>query len=176
MKDRRRVLGIGALALAVVALVVVLAWPGADPPPELGLNAFSQKLASGSVAKVTLLDRDHALRGTLTNGREFRVQFPEQSTDEITRQLTRAKVAKFTVDQQNENRLVSTLLALAPFAFILVLVVVLLRHAQGGRGLLEFWKKTRPVQRPTVTFADVAGLPEAVEELSEIRDFLRDPA
>ena len=45
MKDRRRVLGIGALALAVVALVVVLAWPGADPPPELGLNAFSQKLA-----------------------------------------------------------------------------------------------------------------------------------
>ena len=31
--------------------------------------------------------------------------------------------------------------------------------AQGGRGLLEFGRKTRPVKRPTVTFADVAGLP-----------------
>jgi cell division protease FtsH len=176
MNDRRRVFGIGAMALAVVALVVFLAWPGADPPPAMGLNAFSEKLAAGSVTKVTLLDRDHELRGTLTDGREFRVQFPEQSTDEITRQITRAEVPKFTVDPQKDNPLVSTLLGLAPFAFILVLVVVLLRSAQGGRGLLAFGKKTRPVKRPTVTFADVAGLPEAVEELTEIRDFLVDPA
>ena len=60
--------------------------------------------------------------------------------------------------------------------FIIALVVVLLRQAQGGRGLLEFGRKTRPVKRPPVTFADVAGLPEAVEELTEIRDFLVDPA
>ena len=68
------------------------------------------------------------------------------------------------------------LLGLAPFVFILALVVILLRQAQGGRGLLEFGRKARPVKRPTVTFDDVAGLPEAVEELTEIRDFLVDPA
>jgi cell division protease FtsH len=175
MRDRRRVLGIGAAAVAVVALLAVVFWPGGASAPELGLNAFSEKLAAGSVAKVTLLDRDHELHGTLTNGREFRVRFPEQSTDEITRQITRAKVAKFSVDPQRENWLVSMLLGLAPFVFILVLVIVLLRQAQGGRGLLEFGRKARPVKRPSVTFADVAGLPEAVEELTEIRDFLRDP-
>jgi cell division protease FtsH len=169
------VLLIGAAAVAVVALAAVLLWPSGDGPSELGLNAFSEKLAAGDVAKVTLLDRDHELRGTLTNGREFRVPFPEQSTDEITRQITRAEIPSFTVDPQQDNPVVSMLLGLAPFAFILLLVVVLLRQAQGGRGLLEFGRKTRPVRRPTVTFADVAGLPEAVEELTEIRDFLVDP-
>src|SRR5690349_365571 len=175
MRDRRRVLGIGALAIGVVALLAVLFWPSGASAPELGLNAFSRDLAAGKVARVTLLDRDHELHGTLTNGRDFRVQFPEQSTDEITRQITKAKVAKFTVDPQHDNRLVSTLLGLAPFVFILALVVILLRQAQGGRGLLEFGRKARPVKRPSVTFADVAGLPEAVEELTEIRDFLIDP-
>ena len=176
MKDRRRGLGLAAGVLAAVVLLAVMLWPGGASAPELGLNAFSQKLASGSVAKVTLLDRDHELHGTLTNGREFRVQLPEQSTDEITRQITKAKVAKFTVDPQHDNRLVSLLLGLAPFVFILALVLILLRTAGGGRGLLEFGRKARPVKRPTVTFADVAGLPEAVEELTEIRDFLVDPA
>ncbi len=176
MKDRRRGLGLAAGVLAAVVLLAVMLWPGGASAPELGLNTFSRKLASGSVATVTLLDRDHELHGTLTNGREFRVQFPEQSTDEITRQITKAKVAKFTVDPQHENRLVSLLLGLAPFVFILALVLILLRTAGGGRGLLEFGRKARPVKRPTVTFADVAGLPEAVEELTEIRDFLVDPA
>ena len=176
MKDRRRGLGLAAGVLAAVVLLAVMLWPGGASAPELGLNTFSRKLASGSVATVTLLDRDHELHGTLTNGREFRVQFPEQSTDEITRQITKAKVTKFTVDPQHENRLVSLLLGLAPFVFILALVLILLRTAGGGRGLLEFGRKARPVKRPTVTFADVAGLPEAVEELTEIRDFLVDPA
>src|SRR4051812_40214720 len=119
MKDRRRVLGIGALAVGVVALLAVMFWPSGGSAPELGLKGVSRRLAAGSVAEVTLLDRDHELHGTLTNGRDFRVQFPEQSTDDITRQITKARVAKFTVDPQHENRLVSTLLALLPFAFII---------------------------------------------------------
>ena len=61
------------------------------------------------------------------------MQFPEQSTDEITRQITRAEVPKFTVDGQTTNPLVSLLLSLAAVrASSSVLVFVLLRQAQGG--------------------------------------------
>jgi cell division protease FtsH len=175
MRDRRRWLGVGAVVLGIVALLAVLLWPQGDATPELGLNAFSRKLSAGTVEKVTLRDRDHELRVTLRDGHAFRVRFPDQATGEITRQITRAHVARFTVDPQKDNRVVSVLFGLAPFAFILLVIVVLLRQAQGGRNLLEFGRKTRPVKRPTVTFADVAGLPEAVEELTEIRDFLVDP-
>src|SRR5689334_13189832 len=127
MRDRRRGLAIGAAVVGVVVLLAVLLWPRGDSVPELSLSAFSNKLAAGSVTRVTLLDRDHELEGTLANGDRFRVQFPEQSTDEVTRQITRAKVARFTVDPQQDNRFVSLLLGLAPFAFILLLVLVLLR-------------------------------------------------
>jgi cell division protease FtsH len=175
MRDRRRVVLIGVLALAVVALVAVLLWPGSASTPEVGLTTFTQRLAAGDVATVTMRDHDHELDGRFTDGREFRVSFPAASTDEITRQITRAKVEHFTVDQQQEAPWLSFLLGIAPFVFIGALVIVLLRTARGGRGLLEFGRKSRPVKRPPVTFSDVAGLPEAVEELTEIRDFLIDP-
>src|SRR4051812_23767593 len=176
MKDRRRVIGIAAAVIGVLALLALLLWPSASAPPEVGLNAFSRRLAAGDVTKVTLLDRDHELRVTTASGATFRVQIPAQSTDDITRQITRARIERFTVDAQEGNKLVSTLLGLLPFAFILVVVIVLLRQARGARGLLDFGRKAHPVKRPAVTFADVAGLPEAVEELTEIRDFLVDPA
>ena len=51
-------------------------------------------------------------------------------------------------------------------------------QTQGGRGVLGFGKsRAKPVKDlPTVTFADVAGLDEAVEELEEIKEFLTAPA
>src|SRR5689334_25431395 len=161
MRDRRRLVVIGVLALAVVALVAVLLWPGPAAAPEVSLTTFSQRLAAGDVATVTMRDHDHELDGRFTDGRAFSVTFPSASTDEITRQITRAKVAHFTVDQQQEAPWISFLLGIAPFVFIGALVMVLLRTARGGRGLLEFGRKARPVKRPPVTFADVAGLPEA---------------
>jgi cell division protease FtsH len=49
----------------------------------------------------------------------------------------------------------------------------------GGRGVMQFGKSKAKLvtkETPTVTFADVAGANEAVEELSEIVDFLKEPA
>ena len=48
----------------------------------------------------------------------------------------------------------------------------------GGRGVMQFGKsKAKQVTKDdtVVTFADVAGCDEAVEELQEIKDFLKDP-
>ncbi|MGZ6925777.1 MAG: ATP-dependent zinc metalloprotease FtsH [Acidimicrobiia bacterium] len=173
---RRRIMGAIAGGLLVAALLAWAFWPASAAPREIGLSAFTSQLDAGHVREVTLLDRDHELRGTLRDGTTFRVRFPEQAADEVTRQITRAKGTDFRVDAQSQNRLVGFLLGIAPFVVIVGVVLLVLRQAQGGRGLLEFGRKARPVKRPAVTFADVAGLPEAVEELSEIRDFLVDPA
>ena len=61
----------------------------------------------------------------------------------------------------------------------LVLMWVLGQTQGGGRGVMGFGKsKARLVvkDQPKVTFADVAGLDEAVEELEEIKEFLESPA
>ncbi len=177
MKVSRR---IGALVvLAVVAVALAIWWPRSDPPPRLDLTEFNRELTAGNVERVTLLDRDHELRAALADGRTVAVRFPEQSTDDVTTAVTAAGVSSFTVDPQRDNAVVSAVLGLLPFVLILGVLLLVLRQAQGGgrAGLLGLSGKGKPLQdRPTVTFADVAGCPEAVEELTEIRDFLTDPS
>jgi cell division protease FtsH len=171
--SRRRILLIsGAIVALVVAFVV---WPRPSGPATMDLTTFERRLDADRVDAVVLYDRDHALTVTLDDGSEYRVAFPERSTGDVTRAVTAADVRDFEVDSQQDSRWMTIALNLLPFVFIVVVVMMLLRQAQGGRGLFEFLKRARPVSSPTVTFADVAGLPEAVDELTEIRDFLADP-
>ena len=129
---------IGASALAVVALVVVtrLVDRGDAAARRRPRRLPSSSLADGTVASVTLLDRDHVLAGRRsTDGTEFRVRFPEQYTDEITRQITRADVDRSRSTASSENpldrRCCSSLL---PFVFILGARRSVLSQAQGGGG------------------------------------------
>jgi cell division protease FtsH len=176
---RRRLLILG-VAIAIVAAVVVTRLIGAgESRKTLSLATFEQRLADDQVRSVTLLDRDHAVEGTLKNGTDYRSRFPEQYTDELTREIRRADVQEFEVDGQGANPWVSFLLNLLPFVLVLGLILWFMSQAQGGRGVLGFGRsKAKPVGKdhPTVTFADVAGLDEAVEELEEIREFLTAPA
>jgi cell division protease FtsH len=75
----------------------------------------------------------------------------------------------------------SMLSVLIPFLLIGVVFWFLLSRAQGGgsRGVMGFGKskaKLATKDTPQVTFADVAGADEAVEELHEIKEFLQEPA
>lgn len=69
---------------------------------------------------------------------------------------------------------------LLPFVIILGLFWFLMSRMQGGGSrVMQFGKsKAKLVSKetPQVTFADVAGVDEAVEELQEIKEFLADPA
>jgi cell division protease FtsH len=145
----------------------------------LSLNQFGSRLHGHSVRQVTLLDKDHALQGTLADGTNFSVGFPSGYTDTITKQIVAAKVPQFSVDSQKSNPWLSALLDALPFVVILALVLFLLSRAQGSRGVMSFGRsgaKAFSKDQPTSTFADVAGLDEAVAELREIEQFLEDPA
>ncbi len=67
-----------------------------------------------------------------------------------------------------------------PFVIILGLFWFLMSRMQGGGSrVMQFGKSRAKLvskETPQVTFADVAGVDEAVEELEEIKDFLADPA
>jgi cell division protease FtsH len=172
------------LYAAAVLLGGVLVWQfllaRGDDREQLDINEFSTALDDGEVAEATLLDRDHEVRGELTDGTEYEVKFPEEYTDEITDQIRDADVAGFDVDAQKENSWVAFLWNIAPIILILLFALWILSRLQGGgRGLMSFGKsraKAVSKDQPKTTFADVAGLDEAVEELQEIKDFLESPA
>ena len=90
-----------------------------------------------------------------------------------------AKVPDFNVDSQQQNALLGVLLDLLPIVILFAIVLFFISRAQGGgRRIMSFGKarvQAFSKDQPKVTFADVAGLDEAVEELREIEEFLEDP-
>ncbi len=89
------------------------------------------------------------------------------------------------VDGYNEERpqpsvLGSLLFSFLPIILLLVLFWFLMGQMQGGGSRVMNFGKSRAKlvskDMPKVTFADVAGADEAVEELQEIKDFLAEPA
>ena len=72
------------------------------------------------------------------------------------------------------------LLSILPLLLLVALFWFILSRAQGGGSqVMKFGKskaKLATKDTPTVTFTDVAGADEAVEELHEIVDFLREPS
>jgi cell division protease FtsH len=173
---------IAYVLLAAVALLVasqLLHKP--NGPTKLTLSEFETKVAHGDVSKVTLKDKSHEIKGVLDDGEKFKVAYPQELADELTTTLSKAKPPiGITVDQQQESTWVSLLFSLLPTLLIVGLFLFFLNSMQGGGSrVMQFGKaKARQVSKddPKVTFADVAGCDEAVEELQEIKDFLQNPA
>ena len=86
---------------------------------------------------------------------------------------------EFTDEVPQTNFFVSLLGLIIPFLIIGVIFYFLLTRLQGGGGrVMQFGKSRAKLvskETPQVTFADVAGADEAIEELKEIKDFLQDP-
>ncbi|HEX2705755.1 MAG TPA: ATP-dependent zinc metalloprotease FtsH [Candidatus Lustribacter sp.] len=84
-------------------------------------------------------------------------------------------------DQIDEPSWIGTILVnFLPIILLLVLFWFLIGQMQGGGSrVMQFGKskaKLATKDTPKVTFADVAGCDEAVEELYEIKEFLQEPA
>ncbi|MCZ7528164.1 MAG: ATP-dependent zinc metalloprotease FtsH [Acidimicrobiia bacterium] len=177
-KLRRSVIVWVALALAVV-FAVARFLPRGESREDLDLAAFERLLEDGRVADATLHDRDHTIKGELDDGTRYEVRFPEGYTEPITREVVAADVEPFEVDSQKENFWLTLFVNFLPFLFIIGLVLFLMNQVQGGGSrVMSFGKSRAKVvskDQPTLTFADVAGLDEAVEELREIKDFLASP-
>ncbi len=167
--------------LAVGAVLAFAAWQFIDTSPartQLPLDRYEARLSEGKVASATLLDKDHEVHGTLTDGTNYTVKFPDGYTEQLTKNIVASK-AKFDVDSQKDSPWLTLLLGWLPFILLIGIVLFVLSRVQGGGRLMGFGKsraKALNKDEPQTTFADVAGLDEAVEELQEIKEFLEAPA
>ena len=166
-------------AVAILLIASALLLRRGDGPERLTLDEFEANVAAGDVATATIKDRDHTVVGELADGTEYRVAFPAEYGDELTAILRDApEPIELDTDQQGDSVWMSLLLSLLPIVVLFGLFLFFMNSVQGGGRLMQFGKsRARKLtgDEPTVTFADVAGCDEAIEELKEIRDFLADP-
>jgi cell division protease FtsH len=175
MNKSLRGLLIWLVTLAVLIYVVLPLLRPSAPVEELAYSEFLDKVQAGQVTQVTI--GDQTVSGVLKGGQAFRTVVPANDTSYIT--LLREKGAAITVAPSSRSSWPGLLLTMLPFLLLIGFWMLMLRQVPSGPGqALAFGKSRARVQigtKTSTTFADVAGVDEAKEELQEVVEFLRNP-
>jgi len=168
-----------AVAVALGFVVVVVVWTMVlrpEPPQELRLDQFQDRLRDDRVRTATIVNSSSSVEGELTDGTEYCTVFPEAYGETLTRQLL-ARGVEAQADNSDGSLWSDIVFGLLPtFLIVGVFVWFVLNMQRGGKALTFGRARTAAGDRAgDVTFADVAGANEAVTELREVVEYLRDP-
>ena len=162
-------------ALVVIAAIVV---PRLQPGPEpLRLDEFTTRLADGDVRTATIYNSRNTVEGELADGTEYTTVFPEAYGEQLTTDLLDAGVDA-DADNEDGTTLVDLLIGLVPTIVIVGVFIWFVSQMGGGGRAMKFGRAKARLASDSETpvrFSDVAGADEAVEELGEVVEFLRDP-
>jgi cell division protease FtsH len=176
--------------LTVVAVVLLLGWSfyyfsddtrGYKP---VDTSVAMAQINSDNVKNAQIDDREQQLRldlksanGETQDSDKVITKYPTGYGVQLFDALS-AKGAKTNTVVNQGSMLGSLLIYLLPLLLLVGLFVMFSRMQSGGRMGFGFGKsKAKQLNKdlPKTTFADVAGVDEAVEELYEIKDFLQNP-
>ncbi len=142
---------------------------------SINYSKFVDLVKADKVTKVVLQGEE--ISGELSDGKAFK-SYAAPDPDLI--KLLTAKKVDITAKPKDENSWYTTfLISWLPMLVLVGIWIFFMRQMQAGGGkAMSFGKsRARLMTENTVkiTFADVAGIEEAKEEVSEIIDFLKDP-
>jgi cell division protease FtsH len=165
--------------LAFIAQRVITNDPGTAAPPynEL-IKSKSGLIAKGEIEEVSVNTKDNTLDVKEKNGESFSTGYPPNTEQSLIDKLEQGGV-KTTVHGTGGSSLLSLLTYILPFVLFFGFWIFLMNQMQGGGSrVMNFGKskaKRMSVDAPKITFRDVAGVDEAVQELGEIKEFLENP-
>jgi cell division protease FtsH len=172
-----------------ILIVVVLAFfaqrlisPN-DEPKTPDFPAFLTQVDQGQVKRVEVRQKDNTIEVQLKDDTKYEQGFTDEWGAELTERLLAAersgKIAEFDVSGRKSNGWLSLLTYVLPFLIFIAFWIFLMNQVQGGGSKVMSFGKSRAkrmsVDSPKITFRDVAGADEAVEELHEIKEFLENP-
>jgi cell division protease FtsH len=172
-------------AVFYLILIVAVVWVfniyrgSADRPETLAsVNVFQQAIEDGDIATAQFLTKDEKVIGELASGARYELFLPKDTVDEWA-DFAQQNDVEVTADPQQGSVFLSVLFQFLPILIIVGFFFFLMQQMQGGGNRVMSFGKSRArlvtKDQPKITFADVAGLDEAVEELQEIKEFLEAP-
>jgi cell division protease FtsH len=150
------------------------------PSHEISYSQFIADVKNGRVQKVLIEDRH--IQGVMQNNDRFSTYTPETDNRALVGDLLDNGVVIDAQAPEQQGLLMQIFISWFPMLLLIGVWIFFMRQMQGGgggRGAMSFGKSRARLlgeDQVKATFADVAGVDEAKEEVSELVDFLRDPA
>ena len=174
------------IAAFPILIVVVLAFfaqrlisPGSSTETP-DYNTFVQRVEQGQIESVTWNTKDNTLNVKQTDGTTYDEAYPDSDSSQaqLLNSLQQNDV-KTEIKDKGGSSLLSLLTYILPFLLFFAFWIFLMNQMQGGGSRVMSFGKSRAkrmsVDAPKITFRDVAGVDEAVQELHEIKEFLENP-
>ncbi|WP_298627610.1 ATP-dependent zinc metalloprotease FtsH [uncultured Legionella sp.] len=166
----------------IIAIVLVSVFSNFGPrnsvAEKVSYSQFLKEVDQGMINSVTIED-SKIIKGMTKNNKRFVTYMPMQD-NALLGELLKGKVDVSGQEKQQESFLLHLFINWFPMLLLIGVWIFFMRQMQGGggRGAMSFGRSRARLlgeDQVKVTFADVAGVDEAKEEVKELVDFLRDP-
>jgi cell division protease FtsH len=169
--------------LVVIVLLVYVAsqtlLPGRSEQQKMTYSEAIQQVRNGNVNEVLFTPTRQQINLTLVDGRKVKVNYPTPQSATQFENLLEEQNVKFDSKGTGSSAWWALLINVLPFVILIAFWIFLMNQVQGGGSKVMSFGKSRAKRMspdsPKVTFKDVAGADEAVEELHEIKEFLENP-
>ena len=169
--------------LVVIVLLVYLAsqtlMPRRDSSEKMTYSQLIQATKNGDVSEVTFTPNRQSITAVLDSGQKVKVNYPSPQSQAQFQNVLEEHNVKFDSKGIGTSAWWALLTGFLPFLLLIGFWIFLMNQMQGGGSKVMSFGKSRAKRMspdsPKVTYKDVAGADEAVEELQEIKEFLENP-
>jgi cell division protease FtsH len=169
--------------LIIIVMLVYLAsqtlLPGREEQRDLTYSQLITEVQNGNINEVVFTPDRQKIEATHLNGETFSVNYPTPESATDFQRLLQENNIKFDSKGTGGSAWWALLINILPFVILIAFWIFLMNQIQGGGSKVMSFGKSRAKRMspdsPKVTFKDVAGADEAVEELHEIKEFLENP-
>ena len=171
--------------LILIVLLVYLAsqtlLPDKEERREMPYSQLIETVRSDpeSVRELVFDPDRREIQATLGTENQIKAYYPSDESQVRFQSLLQANNVPFDSEGTRGSPWWSSLIYLLPFVLFFAFWIFLMNQVQGGGSKVMSFGKSRAKRMapdsPKITFKDVAGVDEAVEELHEIKEFLENP-
>ncbi|MGA1439797.1 MAG: ATP-dependent zinc metalloprotease FtsH [Ilumatobacteraceae bacterium] len=163
----------------LLAVFIIPSLVAGDRGEELSYRDFISLVEDGSVERVDWENVTGKITGELSDGSTFQTTGSADGPSEADETLLKNNDVDYTFGSPSSNWLLGVLSLLLPVMLIIGFFVWMQRRAQGQMGNVMSIGRSRAksysTDKPSTTFADIAGYEGVKQEITEVVDFLRMP-